>query len=540
MSKKHWEDKTLKPTLDKYPERDEVKLDERERLNTPEDISNNKPEFPGEAPYTRGIHPTGYRGKLWTMRQYAGFGTAKETNKRFRYLLEEGQNGLSVAFDLPTQIGYDSDDEMALGEVGKVGVAIDSIEDMELLLDQIPLDSVSTSMTINAPASILLAMYIAAGKNQGVAEDKLRGTVQNDILKEYIARGTYIFPPKQSMRLTTDVFEYCTKHVPKWNTISVSGYHIREAGCTAEQELAFTIANGITYVQAAIEKGLDIDDFAPRMTFFFNGHNDFLYEIAKFRAARQIWAKTVAERFGAKNEKSMMMRFHTQTGGSTLTAQQPHNNVVRTSIQALSAVLGGTQSLHTNALDEALGLPSEKAARVALRTQQIIAEESGIPNTIDPLAGSYTIETMTQELIDKSESLIEDIDSKGGMLVCIEEGWIQSQIMDSAYKYQKEVESGERIIVGVNEYLEEEKTKLEEITKVENKSIEDQIRRLSNLKEKRGDVSQHLDILEQMASADNENLMPSIIDAVSAKVTIGEVCNSLRKVWGEYRPKEIL
>jgi methylmalonyl-CoA mutase N-terminal domain/subunit len=540
MSKKHWEDKTLKPTLDKYPERDEVKLDERERLNTPEDISNNKPEFPGEAPYTRGIHPTGYRGKLWTMRQYAGFGTAKETNERFRYLLEEGQNGLSVAFDLPTQIGYDSDDEMALGEVGKVGVAIDSIEDMELLLDQIPLGSVSTSMTINAPASILLAMYIATGKNQGVAEGKLRGTVQNDILKEYIARGTYIFPPKQSMRLTTDVFEYCTKHVPKWNTISVSGYHIREAGCTAEQELAFTIANGITYAQAAVEKGLDIDDFAPRMTFFFNGHNDFLYEIAKFRAARQIWAKTVAERFGAKNEKSMMMKFHTQTGGSTLTAQQPHNNIVRTSIQALSAVLGGTQSLHTNALDEALGLPSEKAARVALRTQQIIAEESGIPNTIDPLAGSYTIETMTQELIDKAESLIGDIDSKGGMLACIEEGWVQSQIMDSAYKYQKEVESGERIIVGVNEYLEEEKTEPEEITRVEDKSIKDQIRRLRNLKEKRGDVSQYLDILEQKANTDNENLMPSIINAVSAKVTIGEICNSLRKVWGEYRPKEIL
>ena len=540
MSKKHWEDKTLKPTLDKYPERDEVKLDERERLNTPEDISNNKPEFPGEAPYTRGIHPTGYRGKLWTMRQYAGFGTAKETNERFRYLLGEGQNGLSVAFDLPTQIGYDSDDEMALGEVGKVGVAIDSIEDMELLLDQIPLDSVSTSMTINAPASILLAMYIATGKNQGVAEGKLRGTVQNDILKEYIARGTYIFPPKQSMRLTTDVFEYCTKHVPKWNTISVSGYHIREAGCTAEQELAFTIANGITYAQAAVEKGLDIDDFAPRMTFFFNGHNDFLYEIAKFRAARQIWAKTVAERFGAKNEKSMMMRFHTQTGGSTLTAQQPHNNVVRTSIQALSAVLGGTQSLHTNALDEALGLPSEKAARVALRTQQIIAEESGIPNTIDPLAGSYTIENMTQKLVAKAESLIGDIDSKGGMLACIEEGWVQSQIMDSAYKYQKEVESGERIIVGVNEYLEEEKTKPEEITRVEDKSIKDQIRRLWNLREKRGDVSQYLDILEQKASVDNENLMPSIINAVSAKVTIGEICNSLRKVWGEYRPKEIL
>ena len=540
MDRKRWEKETLESALNEHPERKETLLDSRERLNTPEDTYGSKFELPGKAPYTRGIHPTGYRGKLWTMRQYAGFGTAKETNERFRFLLEEGQNGLSVAFDLPTQIGYDSDDKMALGEVGKVGVAIDSIEDMELLLDQIPLGSVSTSMTINAPASILLAMYIATGKNQGVAEGKLRGTVQNDILKEYIARGTYIFPPKQSMRLTTDVFEYCTKHVPKWNTISVSGYHIREAGSTAEQELAFTIANGITYAQAAVEKGLDIDDFAPRMTFFFNGHNDFLYEIAKFRAARQIWAKTVSERFGAKNEKSMMMKFHTQTGGSTLTAQQPHNNIVRTSIQALSAVLGGTQSLHTNALDEALGLPSEKAARVALRTQQIIAEESGIPNTIDPLAGSYTIETMTQELIDKAESLIGDIDSKGGMLACIEEGWVQSQIMDSAYKYQKEVESGERIIVGVNEYLEEEKTEPEEITRVEDKSIKDQIQRLKNLREKRGDVSQYLDILEQKANADNENLMPSIINAVSAKVTIGEICNSLRKVWGEYRPKEIL
>ena len=540
MDRKRWEKENLESALNEHPERKETLLDSRERLNTPEDTYESKFELPGETPYTRGIHPTGYRGKLWTMRQYAGFGTAKETNKRFRYLLEEGQNGLSVAFDLPTQIGYDSDDVMATGEIGKVGVAIDSIEDMELLLDQIPLGSVSTSMTINAPASILLAMYIATGKNQGVSEGKLRGTVQNDILKEYIARGTYIFPPKQSMRLTTDVFEYCTKHVPKWNTISVSGYHIREAGCTAEQELAFTIANGITYAQAAVEKGLDIDDFAPRMTFFFNGHNDFLYEIAKFRAARQLWAKIIAERFGAKNGKSMMMRFHTQTGGSTLTAQQPHNNVVRTSIQALSAILGGTQSLHTNALDEALGLPSEKAARVALRTQQIIAEESGIPNTIDPLAGSYTIETMTQELVAKAESLIEDIDSKGGMLACIEEGWVQSQIMDSAYKYQKEVESGERIVVGVNEYLEGEKTEPEELTKVEDKAIKDQIQRLEKLRAKRGDVSQYLDILEQKADADSENLMPSIINAVSAKVTIGEVCNSLRKVWGEYRPKEIL
>ena len=434
MSKKRWEDETLKPTLENYPERKETLLDKRDIVNTPEDVNNSELELPGKFPYTRGIHETGYRGRLWTMRQYAGFGTAKETNERFRYLLSEGQNGLSVAFDLPTQIGYDSDDSMATGEVGKVGVAIDSVEDMDALFDQVPLDKVSTSMTINAPASILLAMYIATGANQGVSQEKLKGTIQNDILKEYIARGTYIFPPKHSMRLTTDVFEYCAEKVPNWNTISVSGYHIREAGCTAEQELAFTIANGIAYVEAAIEKGLKIDDFAPRMSFFFNGHNDFLYEIAKFRAARKLWANIISERFGSKNEKSMSMKFHTQTGGSTLTAQQPHNNVVRTAIQALSAVLGGTQSLHTNALDEALGLPSEKAAKVALRTQQIIAEESGIPYTIDPLAGSYTIEKMTQELYDSSMALITEIDDKGGMLECIEEGWVQSQIMDSAYK----------------------------------------------------------------------------------------------------------
>jgi methylmalonyl-CoA mutase N-terminal domain/subunit len=539
MSKKRWEDETLKPTLDKYPERDEVKLDERERLNTPKDISNNKPEFPGEYPFTRGIHATGYRGKLWTMRQYAGFGTAKETNERFRYLLSEGQNGLSVAFDLPTQIGYDSDDAMATGEVGKVGVAIDSVEDMDALFGQVPLDKVSTSMTINAPASILLAMYIATGKNQGVAQKKLKGTIQNDILKEYIARGTYIFPPKQSMRLTTDVFEYCSKELPLWNTISVSGYHIREAGCTAEQELAFTLGNGIAYIQAAIDKGLNLDDFAPRMTFFFNGHNDFLYEIAKFRAARKMWANIISERFGSKNEKSMTMKFHTQTGGSTLTAQQPHNNVVRTAIQALSAVLGGTQSLHTNALDEALGLPSEKAAKVALRTQQIIAEESGIPNTIDPLAGSYTIEKMTQELCDKTSSLIKEIDTKGGMLNCIEEGWVQSQIMDSAYKFQKEIESNERIIVGVNDYLEEKKGPEEEITKINEDAIKEQIGKLSKLRNDRGNISEYLDILEQKATSD-ENLMPHIINAVSAKVTLGEVCNSLRKVWGEYKPKNIL
>lgn len=540
MDKKRWEKDTLGPALENNPERDECLLDQRERLNTPEDTKESKFDLPGVMPYTRGIHPTGYRGKLWTMRQYAGFGTAKETNERFRYLLSEGQTGLSVAFDLPTQIGYDSDDDMALGEVGKVGVAIDSIEDMEILFDQVPLDAVSTSMTINAPASILLAMYISTGKKQGVAEGKLKGTVQNDILKEYIARGTYIFPPKHSMRLTTDVFEYCSKNVPKWNTISVSGYHIREAGCTAEQELAFTIANGIAYARAAVDKGLNIDDFAPRMAFFFNGHNDFLYEIAKFRAARQIWAKVVSEEFRAKNERSMMMRFHTQTGGSTLTAQQPHNNVVRTAVQALSAVLGGTQSLHTNALDEALGLPSEKAARVALRTQQIIAEESGITNTIDPLAGSYTIEAMTQELVDGAMALINEIDSKGGMLACIEEGWVQLQIMDSAYRYQKEVEQKERTIVGVNEYVDGEEFEPEEVTKIDGKAIQNQIQRLEKLRKERGDISKHLEILEEKASTEDENLMPYIIDAVNAKVTIGEICNAFRKVWGEYRPKETL
>ena len=540
MSKKRWEDETLKPTLEKYPERDESQLDEREILSTPEDVNQSKFDLPGNNPYTRGIHPTGYRGKLWTMRQYAGFGTAKETNERFRYLLSEGQTGLSVAFDLPTQIGYDSDDEMAIGEVGKVGVAIDSIYDMEDLFDQVPLDAVSTSMTINAPASILLGMYIATGKKQGVAENKLRGTIQNDILKEYIARGTYIFPPKQSMRLTTDVFEYCAKNVPKWNTISVSGYHIREAGCTAEQELAFTIANGMEYVSAAIDKGLDVDDFAPRMAFFFNGHNDFLYEIAKFRAARQIWARIMSERFGAKNEKSMMLRFHTQTGGSTLTAQQPHNNVVRTAIQALSAVLGGTQSLHTNALDEALGLPSEKAAKVALRTQQIIADESGVTNTIDPLAGSYTIEAMTEELVNGTMGLIDEIGDKGGMLNCIEEGWVQGQIMDSAYKYQQEVENNKRIIVGVNGYIDKEDELEGEVTKINEKSIRDQTDRLKKMKKERGNIDNYLSILEQKASDDNENLMPYIIDAVAAKVTVGEICNTFRKVWGEYRPKEIL
>ena len=538
MSKKQWEDETLKPTLERYPERKEALLDNRERLNVPEDVKNTEPEFPGSFPYTRGIHPTGYRGKMWTMRQYAGFGTAEETNKRFRYLLDEGQTGLSVAFDLPTQIGYDSDDPMSQGEVGKVGVAIDTIEDMKQLFDGVPLDTVSTSMTINAPASMLLAMYVATGQSQGVKESQLRGTIQNDILKEYIARGTYIFPPEQSMRLTTDVFEYCSKNIPKWNTISVSGYHIREAGCSTEQELAFTIANGVTYARAAVEKGLDVDDFAPRMAFFFNGHNDFLHEIAKYRAARQIWARIMKKEFNAKNEKSMMLRFHTQTGGSTLTAQQPHNNVVRTAIQALSAVLGGTQSLHTNSMDEALGLPSQKAARVALRTQQIIAEESGIPFTIDPLAGSYTIESMTEELVANTMEIIERIDTNGGMLQCIEEGWVQSQIMDSAYKYQREIEENERIIVGVNKYIDEEDAK-SEVTKINEELIKEKIGKLLILKEKRGNVEQYIDKIAQVATTD-ENLLPHIIEAVNAKVSLGEICNSLRKVWGEYQPKDII
>jgi len=538
MSKKQWEDETLKPTLERYPERREALLDNRERLNVPEDVKNKESEFPGSFPYTRGIHPTGYRGKMWTMRQYAGFGTAEETNKRFRYLLDEGQTGLSVAFDLPTQIGYDSDDPMSQGEVGKVGVAIDTIEDMKQLFDGVPLDTVSTSMTINAPASMLLAMYVATGQSQGVKEAQLRGTIQNDILKEYIARGTYIFPPEQSMRLTTDVFEYCSKNIPKWNTISVSGYHIREAGCSTEQELAFTIANGLTYARAAVEKGLDVDDFAPRMAFFFNGHNDFLHEIAKFRAARQIWARIMKKEFNTENEKSMMLRFHTQTGGSTLTAQQPHNNVVRTAIQALSAVLGGTQSLHTNSMDEALGLPSEKAAKVALRTQQIIAEESGIPFTIDPLAGSYTIESMTEELVANTMEIIERIDTNGGMLQCIEEGWVQSQIMDSAYKYQREIEENERIIVGVNKYKDDEEGK-SEVTKINEELIKEKIGKLLILKEKRGNVEEYIDKIAQYATTD-ENLLPHIIEAVNAKVSLGEICNSLRKVWGEYRPKDII
>ncbi len=428
--------------------------------DTPIDYEHDLGE-PGEYPFTRGVQPTMYRGRLWTMRQYAGYASAEESNARYRYLLDQGQTGLSVAFDLPTQIGYDADDPMALGEVGKVGVSISSVHDMARLFEGIPLDKVSTSMTINAPAAILLAMYIAVGKRQGADEAQLRGTVQNDILKEYIARGTYIFPPEPSMRLITDLFAYCKTDVPRWNTISISGYHIREAGCTAVQEVAFTLANGMAYVQAAIDAGLDVDDFAPQLSFFFNAHNQFLEEVAKFRAARKLWAKIMRERFGAKNPRSWQLKFHTQTGGSTLTAQQPENNIVRVALQALAAVMGGTQSLHTNSMDEALALPTQKAVQVALRTQQIIAHETGVADTVDPLAGSYAIEHLTDEIVNRAEAYIERIDGFGGALAAIENGFINSEIQDAAYEYLKAVENGEQVIVGMNQFTIPEETKPE-------------------------------------------------------------------------------
>ncbi|HEY85197.1 MAG TPA: methylmalonyl-CoA mutase family protein, partial [Chloroflexi bacterium] len=462
-----WQENTLNPTLQKFPERQKnFETDSGipvERLYTPQDGADDdylaQLGFPGEYPFTRGVQPTMYRGRFWTMRQYAGFGTAAESNTRYKYLLEQGQTGLSVAFDLPTQIGYDADDSMALGEVGKVGVSISSLEDMETLFDGIPLDKVSTSMTINAPAAILLAMYIAVGKKQGVEPTQLRGTIQNDILKEYVARGTYIYPPAPSMRLITDIFAYCQENVPRWNTISISGYHIREAGSTAAQEVAFTLANAIAYVQAALDVGLNIDDFARQLSFFFNAHNNFLEETAKYRAARRLWAKIMKERFVAKNPRSWKLRFHTQTGGSTLTVQQPVNNVVRVALQAMAAVLGGTQSLHTNSMDEALALPTEGAVQVALRTQQIIAHESGVADTIDPLAGSYFLENLTDEIERRAEEYIQKIDEMGGALTAIERGYVQQEIQEAAYKYQQAVERQEKVVVGVNKFTVEEEIK---------------------------------------------------------------------------------
>jgi methylmalonyl-CoA mutase N-terminal domain/subunit len=541
--KKDWEENKLNKVLHKRPERKEKFFTgsniEVNRVYTELDIQEfdylRDLGFPGEYPYTRGVQPTMYRGRLWTMRQYAGFGTAEESNKRYKYLLSQGQTGLSVAFDLPTQIGYDSDHPLSQGEVGKVGVAIDSLKDMEILFEGIPLDKVSTSMTINAPAAILLAMYVVLAEKQGITPDKVSGTIQNDILKEYIARGTYIFPPEQSMRLITNIFEYCSTHMPKWNTISISGYHIREAGATAVQEVAFTLADGIAYVEAAIKAGLSVDDFAPRLSFFFNAHSDLLEEVAKFRAARRLWAKIMKQRFKAQNPKSMMLRFHTQTAGSTLTAQQPDNNIVRVAIQALAAVLGGTQSLHTNSRDEALALPSEDSVRIALRTQQIIAHESGVAETVDPLAGSYYVESLTNAIEQKAMEYIEKIDKLGGAPKAIEKGFIQQEIQNSAYNYQMAVEQGKRIVVGVNKFkIEEEAPK--GLLKVDPAVGKLQEQKIQQLKASRDNmqVNAVLQELKDWAKTDN-NLMPVIIRCVKAYCTLGEICDALRTVFGEYK-----
>ncbi|ASA77913.1 methylmalonyl-CoA mutase [Thermococcus sp. 5-4] len=542
---KRWDETTVKKFIEKRPERKEKFMTddgfEIKRVYTPADLGEEwdyleKLGFPGEYPFTRGVYATMYRGRFWTMRQYAGFGTAEESNRRYKYLLEQGQTGLSVAFDLPTQIGYDSDHPMSEGEVGKVGVAIDSLWDMRILFDGIPLDKVSTSMTINSTAANLLAMYILVAEEQGVAQNQLRGTVQNDILKEYIARGTYIFPPQPSMRLTTDIIMYCAENVPKWNPISISGYHIREAGANAVQEVAFTLADGIEYVKAVIDRGMDVDKFAGRLSFFFNAHNNFLEEIAKFRAARRLWAYIMKEWFNAKNPRSMLLRFHTQTAGSTLTAQQPENNIVRVAIQALAAVLGGTQSLHTNSYDEALSLPTEKSVRIALRTQQIIAYESGVVDTIDPLGGSYYIEWLTDHIYEEALKYIEKIQKMGGMMRAIERGYIQKEIAESAYKYQREVEEKKRIIVGVNEFIVDEPLDVE-ILKVDPSIREKQIERLKKLRSERDNkkVEEALDKLRKAAETEDENLMPYIIEAHRHLATLGEVTDVLREVWGEYR-----
>ncbi len=508
------------------------------RLYTPDDLDGfNYLEslgFPGEYPYTRGVQPTMYRGRLWTMRQYAGFATAEESNERYKYLLKQGQTGLSVAFDLPTQIGYDSDDEAALGEVGKVGVAIDSLADMEVLFNGIPLDKVSTSMTINAPASVLLAMYIVAGEKEGLDSSQLAGTIQNDILKEYSARGTYIFPPQPSMRIITDVFAYCTENVPRFNTISISGYHMREAGSSAVQEVAFTLANGIAYVEAALKAGLKVDDFAPRLSFFFNSHLDFLEEVAKFRAARRLWAKIMKERFKAEDARSLMLRFHTQTAGCTLTAQQPANNIIRVAFQALAAVLGGTQSLHTNSMDEAFSLPTEEAVAVALKTQQLIGYETGVTDTVDPLAGAYSIEVLTNRIEAEAEDYIQRIDDMGGAVAAVEKGFIQREIQDSAYQYQRAVENEERIVVGVNKFQTED-VKPSNLLRVDPAVGERQVEKLKKLRAQRDQkaVDQSIEALIKAAKSD-KNLIPPIIEAVRIYTTLGEICGALRSVFGEY------
>ncbi len=547
MNKKEWEEKVVKPWVEKAPERKkEFKTSSGfvvDRLYTPEDVEidyESKLGYPGVYPFTRGVYPTMYRGRLWTMRQYAGFGTAEETNARYKYLLSQGQTGLSVAFDLPTQIGYDSDHPMALGEVGKVGVAIDTVEDMQILFDGIPLDKVSTSMTINSTCAQILSMYIAVAEQQGVSRDKLRGTVQNDMLKEFIARGTYIFPPEPSLRLATDIIMFCAKEMPKWNPISISGYHMEEAGATPVQEVAFTLANGITYVERVIERGMDVDAFAPRLSFFFAAGNNFFEEIAKFRAARRLWARIMKERFNAKKPQSMMLRFHVQTAGCTLTAQQPENNIVRVTLQALAAVLGGCQSLHTNSFDEALCLPTEKAVRIALRTQQIIAEESGVADVIDPLGGSYYIEWLTDKIEEEAMRYIEKIDEMGGMVKAIESGYVQREIQKSAYEKQKAIESGELVVVGVNKYVIEEEIEIE-LLRVPKEVVEKQIGRLRRFRENRdrSRVEKALNELRRAAEKEDENLMPYVLEAVKAKATLGEMTDALREVFGEYRAPEI-
>lgn len=543
-----WEERTLARARSRSPER-------RERFVTSSDIEYKTVfteldtadidplddiGFPGEYPFTRGVQPTMYRGRLWTMRMYAGFGTAEESNARYRYLLQSGGTGLSCAFDLPTQMGYDSDSDLANGEVGRTGVAIDSIEDMRTLMREIPLDKVSTSMTINATASTLLALYIAVADERGIGRDAIRGTIQNDVLKEYIARGTYIYPPQQSMRIITDIFDFCADEVPRWNTVSISGYHIREAGSTAVQEVAFTLADGIAYVQAAIDKGLDVDRFAGRLSFFFNAHNDFLEEIAKFRAARRLWARIMKERFGAQDPRSWKLRFHTQTGGSTLTAQQPKNNIVRVTLQALAAVLGGTQSLHTNGLDEALALPTEETALIALRTQQIIAEESGVTNTIDPLGGSWAIESLTSEIEQRAKEYIQKIDDIGGMIRAIESGFPQKEIHEAAFRYQRAIEKGQQTIVGVNKYRHETES-IPEVLRVDPALEGKQVARLRVFKQNR-DATVHADMLQTLENAarGSDNLMPILVDAVKVGVTLGEIADCFRGVFGQFQEVKIL
>jgi len=542
-----WEKETVSESLERLPERSEFFTTSDipvGRVYTPSDIADldylRDIGFPGEYPLIRGVYPTMYRARFWTMRQYAGFGTAEQTNERFKYLLEQGQKGLSVAFDFPTQVGYDCDHSLAQGEVGKAGVSVSTLSDMETVFDGISLDKITTSMTINAPAAVLLAMYITVGQKQNLEQPKLGGTVQNDVLKEYIARGMYIFPPKPSMRMVTDIFEYCSQHMPRWNTISVSGYHIREAGATAVQEIAFTFANAIAYVQAAIERGLDLDAFADRLSFFFASHNNFFEEVAKFRAARRLWAKIMQERFEAKNPASWKLRFHTQTSGVSLTAQQPYNNIIRVTLQALAAVLGGTQSLHTNSFDEAYALPSERAATIALRTQQIIAYESGVADTVDPLAGSYYVEYLTNQIEEKAAKYIEQIDAMGGAVAAIEKGFMQREIVESAYRFQREVEAKKRIVVGVNDFLTEEKAPMK-ILRIDPEIEKKLVERLKQIKRQRNQarVNEALNKLRKAAEEEELNLMPLILSAVKEYATLGEICDALREVFGEYKPPSI-